>query len=350
MGNPSFPVLPVSVEEYAAAPAESPHTPSPGAEPMLPPVVKTFLGMPAVIQSAAMRQLLGFAERLGRSGAAVLITGETGVGKELVARAIHEYSPRAARPWIDLNCAALPELLMESELFGYERGAFSGAIAGKEGMFELADTGSVFLDEVGELPPRLQAKLLRVLDGTPYFRLGGTRKISVNVRVIAASNRDLDEAALEGGFRRDLYYRLAQARVHVPPLRERVEDVAALAHFFREQQEPRTTGISAEALVALERYGWPGNVRELRNVLVQAAVMADGGRIELHHLPPAVRGAMPKPVTLDALEREAILRVLEQNGGRQQQAAETLGISLRTLGRKLKSYDQNPATPDQRNR
>ena len=221
-----------------------------------------------------MRRLLAFVERVARVNAAILITGESGTGKELIARAIHHYSMRCARPWIDLNCAALPELLIESELFGYEKGAFSGALATKPGMFELAQTGSVFLDEIGDLPPRMQVKLLRVLDGAPYYRLGGTRKISVDARVIAATNQDLEEAMAAGTFRRDLYYRLAQVRVHVPPLRERPDDVRPLARFFLEKQEPRLQ-LCDQALDALERYSWPGNVRELRNVVVQAAVMVD---------------------------------------------------------------------------
>ena len=303
--------------------------------------VQVFLGMPAVIASGAMRSLLAFVERAGRSRASVLITGETGAGKELIARALHHCSRRAQGPWIDLNCAALPELLLESELFGYERGAFSGAIAGKPGMFELAHTGSVFLDEISELSPRMPVKLLRVLDGAPYYRLGGTRKISVDARVIAASNQNLEDATATGTFRRDLYHRLAQLRVHVPPLRERPEDVPALARFFlaqQELQEQRPLRFSAEALATLDRYMWPGNVRELRNVVVQAAVMADDV-IEVRHLPVPVRAAPAKAVTLEDLECETILRVMAETGGGQQRAADILGISLRTLGRKLRSYN-----------
>jgi transcriptional regulator with PAS, ATPase and Fis domain len=306
------------------------------------PLVRVFLGMPAVIASGVMRRLLEFVERAARTRAAVLITGETGAGKELIARAIHQYSMRAPRPWIDLNCAALPELLLESELFGYEKGAFSGAMTSKPGMFELAHTGSVFLDEISELSPRMQVKLLRVLDGAPYYRLGATRKVAVDVRVIAASNQDLEEAKAAGTFRRDLYHRLAQLHVHVPALRERPEDIAPLARFFLEQQgleNVRPLQFSAEALAALERYAWPGNVRELRNVVVQAAVMAEEGLIEVEHLPVPVRTAPPKAVTLAAIERETILRVLAENTGQQQRAAEILGISLRTLARKLKAYN-----------
>ncbi len=341
MGNPFVPLHPSFRPNSSSGLTTTPRIGQlPEAETSDRPRVSTFLGMPAVIQSAPMRRLVGLVERVGRSGAAVLITGETGAGKELIARALHEYSARSARPWIDLNCAALPELLIESELFGYERGAFSGAMASKPGMFELAHTGSLFLDEVGELPPRVQVKLLRVLDGAPYYRLGGTRKISADARVIAASNQDLGAAMAAGSFRRDLYYRLAQVRIHVPPLRERVEDIAPLARFFLEQQEPPALRFSEEALGALERYEWPGNVRELRNVVVEAAVMTDGERIELHDLPLAVQAAPPKAVTLEDVERETILRVLEENGGRQQRTADILGISLRTLGRKLKSYEQ----------
>ena len=301
--------------------------------------VHTFMGTPAIISSQAMRRLLALVERVARANAAILITGESGTGKELIARAIHHYSMRSARPWIDLNCAALPELLIESELFGYEKGAFSGALANKPGMFELAQTGSVFLDEIGDLPPRMQVKLLRVLDGAPYYRLGGTRKISVDARVIAATNQDLEQAMAGGNFRRDLYYRLAQVRIHVPPLRERPDDVRPLARFFLEKQDPRLQ-LSDSALDALERYAWPGNVRELRNVVVQAAVMADGEVIEAGDLPFLVQAAPPKPVTLEDMEREMILKVMSDTGGQQQQTAEILGISLRTLSRKLKAYHE----------
>ena len=299
--------------------------------------VHTFMGMPAVISSQPMRRLLAFVERVARANAAILITGESGTGKKLIARAIHHYSMRSARPWFDLNCAALPELLIESELFGYEKGAFSGALTTKPGMFELAQTGSVFLDEIGDLPPRMQVKLLRVLDGAPYYRLGGTRKISVDARVIAATNQDLEEAMAAGNFRRDLYYRLAQVRVHVPPLRDRPDDVRPLARFFLARQEPRLR-LCDRALDALEQYSWPGNVRELRNVVVQAAVMADGEVIEPDDLPFLVQSAAPKPVTLEDMEREMILRVMTDTGGQQQRTADILGISLRTLSRKLKAY------------
>jgi transcriptional regulator with PAS, ATPase and Fis domain len=330
---PQQPGLTAEPSERLPADSSSAAAKCPDAE------VHLFLGMPAVIRSEAMRRLLQFVERVGRSSAAVLITGESGTGKELIARALHAYSPRAGRPWIDLNCAALPELLIESELFGYEKGAFSGAAATKAGMFELAQTGSVFLDEIGELPPRMQVKLLRVLDNAPYYRLGGTRKISVDARVIAATNQDLEQSMAAGEFRRDLYHRLAQVCIHVPPLRDRQDDIAPLAQFFLEQQS-QPFRFSPEALDALARYHWPGNVRELRNAVVQAAVMADGEVIEPGHLPFLVQNApvAARPVTLDDMEREMILRVLTDTSGQQQRAADILGISLRTLGRKLKQY------------
>ncbi|HEY3839984.1 MAG TPA: sigma 54-interacting transcriptional regulator, partial [Bryobacteraceae bacterium] len=197
-----------------------------------------FLGLPAVIVSPAMRRLMELVERVARTSASVLIIGETGSGKEIVARAIHHFSVRSSKPWVDVNCAALPDQLMESELFGHERGAFSGADSMRQGLFEMAHTGTLFLDEIGELEPRMQVKLLRVLDGVPYYRLGGQRKIQVNTRVLAATNQDLEAAVRSGGFRSDLYHRLNQCQVRVPPLRERVEDIVPLAeHFLRQQDE-----------------------------------------------------------------------------------------------------------------
>jgi transcriptional regulator with PAS, ATPase and Fis domain len=303
--------------------------------------VHEFLGMHAVITSEAMRLLLKAVERVARSHAAVLITGESGVGKELVARAIHHFSLRRDFPWIDVNCAAFPELLIESELFGYEKGAFSGAASTKPGMFELAQTGSIFLDEIGDLPPRMQVKLLRVLDGAPYYRLGGTRKISAGARVIAATNQDLEEVVAAGKFRRDLYYRLSHVRLHVPPLRDRREDIVPLAQYFLAQQD-NTRHFSGSALSGLERYSWPGNVRELRNVVVQAAIMADSEIIGAEQFPIAIQTAPPPhaPVTLHDMERAMILKALMDTDGQHQRVAEMLGISLRTLSRKLKAYGE----------
>jgi len=232
-----------------------------------------FLGMPAVVSSPVMRKLLQLVERISQTNAAVLITGESGSGKELIARAVHHYSLRCSKPWVDVSCAALPEHLVESELFGYEKGAFSGADSSKPGLFELAHHGTLFLDEIGELESRMQVKLLRVLDGVPYYRLGGVRKVTVDVRVVAATNQDPEQMVRAGDFRNDLYYRLGQICLHVPPLRERPEDIVPLADHFLNQSNSRSS-FSAEALRELQQYAWPGNVRELRNAVTKAAVLA----------------------------------------------------------------------------
>jgi transcriptional regulator with PAS, ATPase and Fis domain len=306
---------------------------------------KTFLGMPAVVSSPAMRQLLELVERIAQTNAAVLITGESGSGKELIARAIHHYSLRCAKPWVDVSCAALPEHLVESELFGYEKGAFSGADSAKPGLFELANLGTLFLDEIGELEPRMQVKLLRVLDGVPYFRLGGVRKVAVNVRVVAATNQDLEVMVRTGQFRNDLYHRLGQICLCVPPLRERLDDIVPLAEYFLKQSNPRSF-FSGEALRALQRHAWPGNVRELRNVVTKAAVLSRNLEIRADDLmltmpgPATVQRSVETSSTanLDGMEKNAILQVLAQTNGHQQRAAELLGISRRTLSRKLKLY------------
>ncbi len=212
--------------------------------------VKNFLGMQAIVSGPAMLQLVELVERIAQTNAAVLITGESGSGKELIARAVHHYSLRCVKPWVDVSCAALPEHLVESELFGYEKGAFSGADSAKPGLFELANHGTLFLDEIGELEPRMQVKLLRVLDGVAYYRLGGVRKVTVDVRVVAATNQDLEDMVESGRFRGDLYHRLAQICLRVPPLRERAEDIVPLAEYFLEQANPRQS-FSSEALAAL---------------------------------------------------------------------------------------------------
>ena len=230
-------------------------------------------GPKTVIQSEVMRRLMDMVGRVARQDAAVLISGETGSGKEIVARAIHQQSQRSGHAFVDVNCAAFPEHLVESELFGYEKGAFSGADAGKQGLFELAEHGTLFLDEIGELDLRVQAKLLRVLDGVPYFRLGGTRKINVDIRLIAATNRDLEGAVSSGKFRGDLYHRIAQFQLKVPPLRERPEDVAAIAQHFLEQSLPACS-FTPEAIQILQDYAWPGNVRELKNVVFNVTMSA----------------------------------------------------------------------------
>jgi len=309
-------------------------------------------GVPAIFKSEASLKLLSMIHRVAPHPTAVLITGETGSGKELVARAIHSFSLRNDKPWIDVNCAAFPEHLIESELFGYEKGAFSGADNTKKGFFELADGGSLFLDEVGELDTRVQVKLLRVLDGVSYFRLGGNKKIQVNVRLIAATNRDLEQEVAAGRFRRDLFHRLGQIQLRVPPLRERIEDIEALANFFLGKQN-MTAQFSPEAMAMLKRYPWPGNVRELRNVVVNAAVMSDLDTtvITPELLQPEIRGAAHRAAVaatpsapevpsgdLDEMERRMIMQALGKHAGDQGKAADQLGISRRTLSRKLKAY------------
>src|SRR5438552_4895564 len=235
--------------------------------------VKTYLGMQAIVSSPAMRQLLELVERIAQSNAAVLITGESGSGKELIARAVHHHALRCAKPWVDVSCATLPEHLVESELFGYEKGAFSGADSSKQGLFELANHGTLFLDEIGELEPRMQVKLLRVLDGVAYYRLGGVKKVTVDVRIVAATNKDLEHVVATGEFRGDLFHRLGQICLQVPPLRERSEDIVPLAEHFLHQSNPRLV-FSEDAVELLLRHSWPGNVRELRNLVTKAAVLA----------------------------------------------------------------------------
>jgi transcriptional regulator with PAS, ATPase and Fis domain len=312
---------------------------------------RVFLGMTAIIASEPMRRLMERVERAAQSSASVLITGESGSGKELVARAVHQLSPRSHRPWVDLSCAALPEHLLESELFGYDRGAFSGADTAKPGLFELAHQGTLFLDEVGELDPKMQVKLLRVLDGVPYYRLGATKKVSADVRVVAATNQNLERMVAEGRFRGDLFHRLSQLTLHVPPLRERVEDIGPLAFHLLQQHSPGAS-FTVRAMRLLESHVWPGNVRELRNVIMKAAVMyADRAlepQIDAEHLPvqlsaePAKHPPAAAPAngaSLEGMERRMIFDALAATGGHQQRAAARLGISRRTLSRKLKTYE-----------
>ena len=326
---------PTTALPVSAQPVSVPFDGSSGSE------LHTFLGMTAVFASLPMQRLLEVVARIAATNASVLITGETGTGKELIARAIHHYSKRKPDAWVDVNCAALPHHLLESELFGYEKGAFTGADGTKPGMFELAEGGTLFLDEIGELDIAMQVKLLRALDGAAYYRLGGTRKITVNVRVVTATNVDLVAAVEKGRFRRDLFHRLEQVRLEVPPLRNRTGDVRALANYFLSLEVPRLC-FSAHALAALERYAWPGNVRELKNVVMRAACLAQSDQIGIEDLPPALQSeTASRPVadsTIDVLEQQAIFRALTQSGGSQDRAAKSLGISKRTLTRRLKSY------------
>jgi transcriptional regulator with GAF, ATPase, and Fis domain len=293
-----------------------------------------------------MHALMERVRRVAQSDATVVITGESGSGKEIVARAIHHYSLRSNKAFVDVNCAALPDTLVESELFGHEKGAFSGADAAKQGLFELADGGTIYLDEIGEMEARAQAKLLRILDGVPYYRLGGVRRVSVNVRVVAATNSSLEEAVRNGRFRSDLYHRIMQVCLVVPPLRERGDDILALAEYFLLQQNPDLS-LTEEASRALLACSWPGNIRELRNVVTRAALFARGPAVDVDDLgiSPDASGRRELPagtptINLEVLERQAILKALDETAGHQGRAADLLGISVRTLSRKLAQYGQ----------
>ncbi|HKE31039.1 MAG TPA: sigma-54 dependent transcriptional regulator, partial [Candidatus Angelobacter sp.] len=233
-----------------------------------------------VARSDALKRVLKLVEQVSRHPAAVLIVGETGTGKEMIARSIHTHSLRCNAPWIDVNCAAIPEHLVESELFGYEKGAFSGADAMKPGLFELADKGTLLLDEIGDLDPKVQVKLLRVLDGVPYYRLGGSKKVTVDVRVVAATNQDLEELVRAGRFRGDLYHRLAQFKLEIPPLRERPEDLLGIAEYLLQQHYPESR-FTSDAVKAMLSYRWPGNVRELKNAIFHAVMYAKNPEAEI---------------------------------------------------------------------
>jgi PAS domain S-box-containing protein len=301
-----------------------------------------------ILASPVMHKFMGLVDRVAEHTETVLITGETGTGKELIARTIHESSNRRSRPWVDINCAALPENLVESELFGYEKGAFSGADSSKPGLFELADRGTLFLDEIGELQLQTQVKLLRVLDGQPFYRLGGHRKIKVDVRIVAATNQDLEVAVKEGRFRQDLFHRLGQFQLRVPPLRERPEDVVALAEYFL-RLKSENKHFSSQAISALLSHAWPGNIRELRNLVAKVAMESPDAEIDFARLsaaltgePSALRQTASMPVgNLDSMEEQMIIKALERTGGHRTLAAEQLGISRRTLSRKLKEYNIN---------
>jgi DNA-binding NtrC family response regulator len=302
-----------------------------------------------VTSDTKMTELLELVEQVGPSRASVLITGESGTGKELIAEAIHAASPRAKKPFVRLHCAALAESLLESELFGHERGAFTGAVTRREGRFKQADGGTLFLDEIGEIPGGTQVKLLRFLQEREFERVGGNETLKVDVRVIAATNRNLTAEIAKGAFREDLYYRLNVVAVDLPPLRERKGDVAALASFFLRRYASENgrsiEGFSDDALARLGAYSWPGNVRELENVIERAVVLCNESRVEMKHLPAtlvpqAERGGTP-PIpgsTIQDLERYAILKTLEACGGSTSKAAMILGVSTRKIQYKLHEY------------
>jgi DNA-binding NtrC family response regulator len=301
-----------------------------------------------VAKSARMQEVLAAVERVAPTNSTVLIGGESGVGKELIARAIHQHSRRASGPFIKINCTAIPENLLESELFGYERGAFTGATMSKPGKFELADKGTLFLDEIGDVPTATQAKLLRVLQEREFERLGGTRTIKVDVRMIAATNRDLRAALEQGTFREDLYYRLNVVPIDVPPLREHKEDIPGLVELFlvryaKDSGKP-IRGVAPGAMQTLTSFHWPGNVRELQNIIERAVTFAKADRIEagdiqLDEAPakgnPSAQGFLPGGMTLDSWEDEMIREALRRANGNKSQAARLLGLTRNALRYRL---------------
>jgi two-component system response regulator HydG len=311
-------------------------------------------GLGMVGETPVMRAVFQTIEKVAPTDASVYIHGESGTGKELVARAIHARSKRADGPFVKVNCGALTETLLESELFGHEKGAFTGAIKRKLGRFELADKGTLFLDEIGDVTPGLQLKLLRVLQEREFERVGGEETIKVDVRVVSATHRDIQAEVAAGRFREDLFYRLHVVPCFVPPLRERKEDIPRLVTHFIAKLGPRTNaaikGLSDVALARLCTYGWPGNVRELENVIEQALVFAEGDTIDLGALPPVVRGGtsentlavptgeMSLPDILEDLERQLILRAYEKSGGVKTECARLLGIKTSALYYKLEKY------------
>ncbi|HET9284120.1 MAG TPA: sigma-54 dependent transcriptional regulator [Candidatus Angelobacter sp.] len=322
--------------------------------------VSTEMELNGIVGSSSkIQDVLRMVARLKDTRTPVLITGESGTGKELVARAIHYRGLLSKRPFVAVDCGSLVPTLIESELFGYEKGAFTGALRSKEGLFQSANGGTIFLDEIGELSQELQAKLLRVLQEKEVRPVGSNQKIKVDVRVIAATNRDLEAAQKEGKFRKDLYFRLNVVTVHLPPLRERRSDVTALVHYFLDRFAPgKTLGISSEAMRCMLQYDWPGNVRELENCIERAVALGSQDVLELADLPPAIRAqqepaAIVEPfigqtgqvgqavgnADLEELERDTIQRVFEQVQGDKARARKMLGISRATLYRKLKRYN-----------
>jgi transcriptional regulator with PAS, ATPase and Fis domain len=304
-------------------------------------------------ESVAMRGLMSLIRKVSPTDSTVLILGESGTGKELVAGSIHENSDRKSKPFIKLNCAAIPEELLESELFGHEKGAFTGATKFKPGKFDMANNGTIFLDEIGDMPLNLQAKILRVLQEQEFYRVGGSRTIRVDVRFIASTNKNLERMVQEGTFREDLYYRLNVFTLHLPPLRERKEDISLLVDYFL-QNSAKNVAISSVALQMLMTYAWPGNIRELKNTIESAAVIAEDGYIEPAQLSGKITGIFqqqpaefkiptnsPLDERLKEIEKGIIIEALRKTGGIQVRATELLGISQRSLWHRIKKHNIN---------
>lgn len=306
-------------------------------------------------KSKPMLEIFDSISKLAKSNASVLITGPSGTGKELIAKAIHYNSPRKNQPFISINCGALTETLLESELFGHEKGAFTGAVAMKKGRFEVADAGTLFLDEVGDMPATLQVKLLRVLQEMEFERVGGTRTIKVDVRVLSASNRNIKEDINNGAFREDLFYRLNVMNIEVPPLRERLDDIPPLVkHFidnYRDDKEKKKLELSPEVWKVLYNHSWPGNIRELENVIERAVILCSGNIVRLEDLPEELAGAevefdverfippnIPLPDALEQIEEKMIRRALDQCNNVQAHAAKMLGIKKNLIQHKMKKH------------
>jgi len=307
---------------------------------------------PGIIgESLAMRGLLSLIKKVSPTDSTVLILGESGTGKELVAASIHDNSEREDKPFIKLNCAAIPEDLLESELFGHEKGAFTGAVNFKPGKFDMANGGTIFLDEIGDMPPNLQSKILRILQEQEFYRIGGNRTIKVDVRIIASTNKNLEKMVREGTFREDLFYRLNVFTLHLPPLRERKEDIPLLADYLL-QNAPKKVAISSMALQMLVAFSWPGNIRELKNTIESASVIAENGTIEPAHLPAKIAGTFDQNqkmsvkitanISLDErlreIEKNMIIDALKKTGGVQVRATELLGINQRSLWHRIKKH------------
>jgi DNA-binding NtrC family response regulator len=306
-------------------------------------------GSPLIGSSPPMLEVYKLVARVSSGKSTVLLEGESGTGKELVARAVHANSPRRDRPFVPVNCAALQDTLLESELFGHDKGAFTGAVAAKPGLFETANQGTIFLDEIGDVGPPLQVKLLRVIQEQEVRHVGGTASIKVDVRIIAATNRNLAQMVKDGKFREDLFYRLNVVRIVLPPLRERREDIPMLAHHFLQKVSAANNqpvrGFVPETMALLERYHWPGNVRELENVIERTVSLAPGPLIMPDDLPEAVRKAEPVPVggdegllSLDEVGKRHLIKVLRETGGNKVRAAKILGIDRRTLYRMAERF------------
>ena len=298
-----------------------------------------------IVHSEPMRKIFTTVDEVALSSTPILITGETGVGKDLVARAIHLRSPRSFGPFVAVNCGALSESLLESELFGHEKGAFTGAVKTRRGCLEMADNGTLFLDEIGEISTKVQISLLRVLEEKRFLRLGGSNSVSSDFRLITATHRDLPPLIKEKQFREDFYYRINVITIHIPPLRERKEDIPVLSdHFLKryvEETGKHLEGFTSKALEQLLSYSWPGNVRELKNVIERAVVIAKGRMIgieELKFLDPGKQPAEPLPLTLEELEKNHIKSILLSSDRNISHAAKKLGINRSTLSRKMKQY------------